>query len=137
MLIALFFFCFDQQRNYYYNSDHTKCITVWKRIGGKCYIIPQNYHSYWAPEKDYLLTTNDNSLIVVWDKNSKYDIIVMDNYGMPVKLVTKNLKIKYFKFDERKEFEESYYPAGKMLQPLEYLYINIKEDCAFLNEKKI
>jgi hypothetical protein len=133
LLVALILFYFDQGRKYYYNNDHTKCITVWKRIGGKCYVIPTNYNSFWSPQDDYLLTTNLNCLIIVWDKNSKYDMIVMNNYGLPVEFIGKDLKVRYYKFNERKK----YLPTGQILPPLEYLYINIGENNGFVNGKQI
>jgi hypothetical protein len=134
---ALLLFFFDQKKSYYFNNDHTKCITIWKRLGGNCYIVPREYHGIFVPKYDYMVTTNDNGLIVVWDKTSKYDIIVMNNYGMPIQFVVKSIKVRYFNFNERKKFNENYSPSGQINYPLEYLLIDIKENYAFVNGKKI
>lgn len=41
--IAAFLVWFDLSRAFYCLSDD-KCVTVWKRLGNKCYVVPGKYY---------------------------------------------------------------------------------------------
>jgi len=66
----------------FYCVGNDECITVWKRIGGICFIIPGKYYGIFKPSGTYIQTSNDNSLIVLYfiTKFPKTIIIWGDSY---------------------------------------------------------
>lgn len=52
----------EQSRSFYCLSER-KCITVWKRSGNICYIIPGKYSGIFKPSDNYIKTTNVNPLV--------------------------------------------------------------------------
>lgn len=124
-----------QSRDFYYLSDN-KYITVWKRIGGVCYVIPGKYYGITKPSDNFIETTNTNALILISDPNSEFDVIVFNNYGEKVNVAVSKLKIEYYAYSQRKQFIESYYSNGKINDGVNYLSIDIKENLVVLNGKK-
>jgi len=57
---------FDQYRRVWCLSSG-KCITVWKRIGGDCYIMPYKYYLLSKPFDNYIRTSNTGLISVVWE----------------------------------------------------------------------
>lgn len=60
VLIAALLLYFDQSRRFYC-AGKNRCITVWKRVGGICYIIPGKYYGLIKPSDNYIKTTNVSS----------------------------------------------------------------------------
>lgn len=58
---------FDQSRSFYCTPDN-KCVTVWKRIGGKCYIIPGKYYNLLNLSGNYVETITNNDATIYWKK---------------------------------------------------------------------
>lgn len=137
IVICLCLFLMYEKRSFYYNSDKTKCITVWKKFGGKCVVVPKKYIGLGNPDTEYFETTNRNSLTIIWEKNGKFDIIILNNYGYKLDLHFKNTKVKYYQSNNRKGFNKSYYLGNKIKPQCEYLMIDIGENWAILNGKKI
>jgi len=70
LLIAVVLIVLDQKRSFYCLSNN-RCVTVWKRLGNKCYVIPGKYYGIFEPTDDYVKTTNTNSITIIWlDDNS-------------------------------------------------------------------
>ena len=126
---------FAESRNFYYNSDKSKCFTVWKRIGGECLIIPRKYNKLWPPSDNFISTTNNNALTIVWNKNASDSLVISNDYGFPIKLKFSSNKIIYYSLGDRNQFVKKYYENG--LIKSEYLMIDIKENLAIVNGKKI
>lgn len=74
-IVLAVFLCFDEYRNYYCLPDG-KCLTVWKRVGGTCYIIPGKYYGVAKPSENYIKTTNTNDATIYWNKKTPDKIIV-------------------------------------------------------------
>lgn len=125
----------QEKRSFYYNSDKTRCITVWKRFGGKCIVVPRKYIGLGKPNGEYLETTNLNSLTFIWEKYGKYDLIVFNSYGFEVNLNFKNTKVKYFGSNERELFIRTYYFNNKVKPEFEYLMADIAENWGIVNGK--
>lgn len=62
LLIVVLLVWFDQSRTFYCLSED-KCVTVWKRLGNKCYIVPGKYYGIFKPSDNYIKTTNVNPLV--------------------------------------------------------------------------
>lgn len=125
----------QEKRSFYYNSDKTRCITVWKRFGGRCIVVPRKYIGLGKPNGEYLETTNLNSLTFIWEKYGKYDLIVFNSYGFEVNLNFKNTKVKYFGSNERELFIRTYYFNNKVKPEFEYLMADIAENWGIVNGK--
>lgn len=134
LLIILFLIWFDQSRSFYCMSND-KCITVWKRLGNKCYIIPGKYYGILKPS-DYVKTTNDNALTIIFDDLSGYDFVIFNDYGKELEVNLSNERIKYFENFERDIFIDEFYVNERIKDNLPYLQIDIKEGLVVINGVK-
>jgi len=134
LLIALFLVWFDQSRSFYCLSND-KCITVWKRLGNECYIIPGKYYGILKPS-DYVKTTNDNALTLIYDSLSGYDFVIFNDYGKELKINLSRERIKYFENFEREIFIGEFYVNERVKDNLAYLQIDIKEGLVVINGVK-
>jgi len=75
ILILLLLVWYDQSRSFYCLSEN-QCVTVWKRLGNKCYIIPGKYYGILSPSDDYLLTSNTQYLTLYFSEKLPKKIIV-------------------------------------------------------------
>lgn len=136
-LLLLFYFPIDQKRNFYCLDKQEKCITIWKRVGGHTYIIPEKYFGVFKPS-DCIKTGTTNAVTFIYDKNSNYDFIVHNNYGGKLSIDSSNYSIKYFPYDEFDDFVEKYYNKNnKVKKGIKYLQIDIAENLVILNGEKI
>lgn len=55
--VIAFFIWRDQSRTTYSFSNGTQ-VTVWKRLGGTCYVIPGSYSGFTKPKPPYIETSN-------------------------------------------------------------------------------
>ena len=76
LLIGVLIIWFDQSRRYYCTPS-CHCVTVWKRIGNRCHVIPGIYKMPWLPKKEYIETTNTQSLSLYFPKSKPENIVVM------------------------------------------------------------
>jgi len=138
-LIILFLgaFYLIEKRDFYYNKDRTECITIWKRFGGKCLVIPGKYFGLWKPNEEYLETTNRNSLTLIWTKKITDQLVICNNYGGLVDLNFKFFKVKYYGSKQRDNFINTYYLNDNIRPGYEYLSIDILENYVVLNGKKM
>ncbi|MBL7737358.1 MAG: hypothetical protein JNL51_18005 [Chitinophagaceae bacterium] len=80
MICAVLFFLaalltwLDQSRSFYCLSEN-KCITVWKRLGDKCYVIPGKYYGVFKPT-NYIKTTNTQYLTIYFSSDVPNKMIV-------------------------------------------------------------
>jgi len=132
-VLGLIFLYFHEKRDYHYlDKDH--CITVWKRFGGHCYIVPGKYTGWLAPDKDYLLTDNRNAITIVYDPESSEDYIISNDYGFPIKLDTTTIKLKLYSSKQRQQYVNRVYEGHELIQPpKKYVMLDIKEGYVILN----
>ena len=71
------YYYIDYERFYISNNNQSKYITLWKRLGGDCYIIPGMYKSIYKPENNYLTTKNDSYLYLIWDPSDLSEHITL------------------------------------------------------------
>lgn len=68
---TLLFIWYDQSRSFF-KATNGQYITMWKRLGGTCYLIPGKYYGVKKPNVSYVLTNNNSGGDFIWnDKNSK------------------------------------------------------------------
>lgn len=75
ILLLFLFIGFDQSRSFYCLSGN-HCVTVWKRLGNKCYIIPGKYYNVVSPSNNYLETSNTQYLTIYFTNKIPNKIIV-------------------------------------------------------------
>jgi len=131
LLIVSLLVWFDQSRSFYCLSND-KYITVWKRLGYKCYIIPGKHYGVLKPT-DYIKTTNDNALTIIYDDSSGYDFVIFNNYGKKVTINLSSERIKYFENFERDIFIGEFYINERIKDNLANLQIDIKENLVVIN----
>jgi hypothetical protein len=66
---------FDQSRTFYCLSEN-QCVTVWKRLGNKCYIIPGKYYWIASPSDNYIETSNTQYLTLYFSDKLPKKIVV-------------------------------------------------------------
>ncbi|MGG7549798.1 hypothetical protein ACQ7CX_04165 [Chryseobacterium arthrosphaerae] len=77
--IAGVFLWFDQSRSFF-KATNGEYITMWKRYGGTCYLIPGKYYGVTKPEDGYIETKNKNEYIdFLWLNNKPNDLLYYGN----------------------------------------------------------
>jgi len=89
IIMAVPFFYYDQSRKYFCISED-KCVTVWKRVGGTCYIISGKYTGWFKPKDDYIKTCNLSDLDIVWIDQLPNSIIIQQQSYYQYTIVNKN-----------------------------------------------
>lgn len=77
-IIFILLVTWEQSRDYYYTSKG-RCVTVWKRLGGRCYVMPYKYSILFQNPKENYIETNSQSWIALYWRTDK-DIYVDNNY---------------------------------------------------------
>ncbi len=77
IIFAGVLFYYKQSRDFYCLSED-KCVTVWKRPGGTCYVIPGKYYGVTRPSNDYVETANSSSMDIIWGDRPSTIIVVKD-----------------------------------------------------------
>ena len=136
-IIVCFLICFiyiDQNRDFYCLNNNN-CITVWKRIGGKCYILPYRYYSVFKPNDNFIkVPTNDYPTGLIFENDVDYTKIVVDRFKDDFEIVN-NARDKYIiinykdfeqKFDSIYTYREGHYRKYK--DDVVFLSVNSKEN---------
>ena len=123
----------EQSRSFYCFSD-AKCITIWKRSNGFCYIILGKYYGLFRPSDAYIKTSNDNALTIIVDDRTGY--VIANDYGGEVRLKLSGQQVKFYNYDERDVFVDKYYKNGKLVNEHNYLKIDVKENLVVVNGVK-
>lgn len=119
------FIWYDQSRSFF-KATNGEYVTMWKRYGGICYLIPGKYYWITRPVQNYIETENKASGDFIWaNKSSKY---VLFSSGKNYKIVnndsTKITLINYS--DDEKQNDSLYtekkgdYSIYKKFNPFEY-----------------
>lgn len=132
-LIILPYIWSKQSRSFYQLSED-KYITIWKRTDGICYIILDKYYGVTPPNKEYIKTTNNNSILLIYEGDNQYAIF--NNYGKNIDIQIDSHKYKYYNYNQRYNFEKKYY-SNNFIKPIyKYLNIDIKEYLVIINGEK-
>lgn len=106
--------------------------TVWKRVGGPCYIMPYQYKGIFAPTTDYIPAPNYGAIMILVEEDST--LIVYDDDSVKGKIechFRDNKKWKYIPSPEKDENDEAYSKGRREhLYRLPYIEINILESYA-------
>jgi hypothetical protein len=131
LLIVIILISWDQSRSFYHLSDKQH-LTVWKRLGNKCFIVPGKYYGILRP-KYCIQTTNDNALTIIYENLMDYDYVICNDYGKSVKISLECKKIKYFEYTEKDKFIDEYYSNNQIRDSLKYIQLDVKENLIVIN----
>ena len=137
----------DGIKNTYCLSDD-KCVTVWKRENGEAYIIFGKHKGQKTPSDNYIQTTNDNAITMIYEGDKEYDYVIFNNYGKAMDINMENSKVKYYHYEKSEEFRNKYYGAkstnpqyknhgARFIKPqYKYFTIDIKENLVIIDGVK-
>lgn len=128
-LVAIILVAIDQTRSFYCLSNN-KCVTVWKRLGNKCYVIPGKYYGILKPTDDYVKTANTNSITIIWLDNNSW-LIDADKNVEIFNDSTHSTLIQLY--NNEKSYNDSLYTYfdgkyQKYKKNVNYMSIDIKEN---------
>ena len=90
---------FAYKRHFYYFGETGKYVTVWKRIGGRCLIIPGKYYGITKPN-DYIEIGNVDNITLYWSSELPNSFIARDE-GYKFNINSNNNV--FIKYDDNKE----------------------------------
>ncbi len=131
MVCLLLLTWFDQSRTFYCLPGD-KCITVWKRIGGICYVIPGKYFSLFKPNNSHVRTSNGGGFTVIWENSE--DLIISSH--VPVEIISRpSDKVRIKLYSSNEVLFDSLYTSydGKyrrFKEGVEYINVDILENYA-------
>lgn len=138
LLLILLVIWYDQSRTFYCLSNEN-CITVWKRLGGKCYIVPNKYYGITEPSGTYIRTKNTQYLALYFSSDIPNKMIVR-NQGSSIgekgeyEIINKlsdSAKIAKFSDSYRAIlYEPNAIKFSDVKESTEYLDLDIKENYA-------
>ncbi|CVK17182.1 hypothetical protein Ga0061079_1199 [Apibacter mensalis] len=139
ILLFLILDFWNEMSRKYYCLTEDKCITVWKRSDGYCYIIPGKYTSWFKPKDNYIKADNlDDGFGIYWFNNNPKEIIV-DSYNYSIVNNNKD-NIQMLEYNKNpKYFENLLYDADGLGDlylkgTVSKLLIDIKDGYAFTND---
>ena len=138
VLICAMIVMWDQKRRFVQFPKAGKGITIWKRIGGKCYIILGRYNGILSPSDNYIHTSNVNAVRLVQDSDAKLKIVVFNELGLPLTIRSTQDNFTYFDDSERMEFTRIYYHGNQFIgPPYKSLLLDIRENRIFQDGNEI
>lgn len=75
---------FDQSRKFYCLDDG-KCVTVWKRLGGKCFVIPGKFYGVSAPSVSHIETITNTDIAIYFVEHPTPTYIVRCHSDFSIK----------------------------------------------------
>ena len=128
MVLAMFVFVWSQFRHFYIVNNIS--FTVWKRVGGYCYV---------KPKKDYIRVSNVGSLLICLKNDSSLVLFnnrYIDNDSVYINF--KNYKFEYYSpnsrsIDEIKKWDEM---RSVNRRNLPFLEVDIREMSAVIDDKE-
>lgn len=137
MVFAMFVFVWSQFRHFYIVNNIS--FTVWKRVGGYCYVMPGRYYSLKKPKKDYIRVSNVGSLLICLKNDSSLVLFnnrYIDNDSVYINF--KNYKFEYYSpnfrsIDEIKKWDEM---RELNRRNLPFLEVDIREMSAVIDDKE-
>lgn len=124
--IILLFFVWTEYRHFYEIDNVT--FTVWKRLGGKCYITPYKYWGLTAPKKDYIIAPNLGSIAIFIDKDSTLIIFDEDLLKNTIECHFINYKYRYIPYSQELDSIKSQAKRQREYEKtMPHIYINLEE----------
>ncbi|MCF2489884.1 hypothetical protein [Dyadobacter sp. CY347] len=134
-IFAIFLICRDQTRTFYC-LPNGQCVTVWKRMGNNCYIIPDKYYGIFTPSLSHIETSNTQYLTLYFNDNYPKSIVVRNQGNITGKREIKIIiypygdwKLSGYSEDNRSVFYERNARKFRDVKAhIDYIDLDIKEN---------
>lgn len=128
VVVGVLFVWYDQSRSFF-KTTNGEYITMWKRYGGICYIIPSKYYGIIKPSNGYIETDNHSNLTIYYSKELPGLILLRkeSNYDFKVSNPTN----KKYLFEDYILNKEKYKPI--IYKEGEVRFSDIKKNASYLN----
>lgn len=130
-ILGFTYLIIDQSRSFY-KLENDKEVTVWKRIGGKCYVIPYKYYGIIKPSGCYIETVNTSGFTLIWHQGK-----IVVNTDAKMKIIGNNNCNLQDYMDNKLENNSLYLwnDAGvfKLKSDLKYISIYILDNSVYYN----
>lgn len=135
--LAILVFVWSQYRHFYIVNN--KPFTVWKKVGGYCYITPDRYYSFKNPTKNYIRASNVGSLLICLKNDSTLVIFnnrYIDNDSVYINL--KNYRFEYYSPNPRSLDDIKVWDKRResCMKKFPYLEIDIREISVIIDNKE-
>lgn len=133
-IVGVLFVWYDQSRSFF-KATNGEYITMWKRWGGTCYLIPGKYYGITKPNDDYIETKNKNEYVVfLWGNNKANDLLYFGNASDKI-INADKAKFNIINYVDNKQKNDSLYTEkhghyGRYKKGVIFLSINILEGYA-------
>lgn len=136
LVLLVAYYQLDYKRDFIYSNDKSQVFTVWKRLGYNFYIIPGKYYLPFAPNDNYIYSSNQG-MSVLFNTNDSYDYKlsvfykeISENFDSKIKVYKDNdsLLLDYGVLKELdKNTGKRIYHKNKdsIRQALDYRYIDL------------
>lgn len=133
-IIGVLFLWYDQSRSFF-KATNGESITMWKRYGGTCYLIPGKYYGIMKPKDGYVETRNKNEYVVfLWENNKPNDLLYFGDIEDKIYNTDKtHFRIINYLDNKQKNdslYIEEYGHYGRYKKGVIFLSINILEGYA-------
>ncbi len=118
LLTFYYFLCYN--RTIISNNDNSESVTIWRKLNGECYIIPEKYFSPFNPKSNFIKTLNSASLNVVWNPTEEKSSKAFFIYSSVVE--TESLQNDNLVYGELQDFFLKY--RGEYYDPTNKLKFN-------------
>lgn len=86
----------------FFCSENGQCVTVWKTYNNICYIIPGKYYGVTKPSKNFMESTNTNSLTVFFTNEMPNAFIFLSEQDLKI-YNTDTRKFIFYDYNLNKE----------------------------------
>lgn len=137
ILVLLFaYYQLDYKRDFIFSNDKSQVFTVWKRLGYNFYIIPGKYYLPFAPNDNYIYSSNQG-MSVLFNTNDSYDYKlsvfykeISENFDSKIKVYKSNdsllLEYEILKELDKNRSKRVYHKnKDSIRRALDYRYIDL------------
>lgn len=128
VIISLCIYAIEKRS--FYCLENGKCVTVWKNIGGSCYIMPYRYYGLFHPSDGYIKTSNLSYIDFFYLSEFPDEIIIRVSYDTPEIINSSSKNIQMFNFyDNEEEFKRVLFDKnGFTKDSVGYIFIDIGDN---------
>ncbi|MFY7815531.1 MAG: hypothetical protein ACOVRK_10145 [Chryseobacterium taeanense] len=127
-ITAVLFIWYDQNRSFF-KATNGEYITMWKRYGEVCYLIPGKYYGVTKPKDGYIETSNSGYLTIYYSNKLPNFILLRKESNYDYKIY--NPIDKKFLFEDYILNEEKYKPI--IYKEDAKRFSDISKDASFLS----
>lgn len=105
-ICLLFILIYLDMRRKVVNIDNKTQLTVWKRLGGSCYIMPYSYYGILSPKDNFIKYSNVGSMDFYWKDSLIYIPFATYNDELFIVNKSKRWRIMHLNSDHKIPLKE-------------------------------